>query len=154
MLQVTDDLRDQLGPVNSAMKQVLKERDDRARAAKRHRGQKSGANIEETEAARRAEEKVRIDNVIASQAVDPSLVGPNPSAIYELCGWSCRPTALDDMLILGLVTHKGPSADSGESFLSTCPRHPRVKVAYCPLPLVGWPAVSRTDNKRPLYRVD
>lgn len=92
---VTDEMRAQLGPINAIVKQVMKERDDRARAAKRYRGTQPDAGV--NEAARRAEEKDRIEGAIAAQALDLSRVG-NPSAIYELCA---------------LVTHKGASADSG-----------------------------------------
>lgn len=84
MIQVTDEMRAQLGPVNSITKQIVKEREDRARVAKRNQGH--SPNEDTGEIARRADEKARVDGVVASQGLDLSRIGPNPSALYELCG--------------------------------------------------------------------
>lgn len=79
----TDELREHLQPVNSAVKQILKKRDDRASIANRAKG-KGAASDDKSEDAYRAEERQEISSLMAASAA-PQL-GTNPSGIYELCG--------------------------------------------------------------------
>ncbi|EIW68688.1 hypothetical protein TREMEDRAFT_39596 [Tremella mesenterica DSM 1558] len=99
---VTDELRPQLAPINTAMKRILADRDDRARIAKRDKSRSLASSElkaeEDNEETKRAEENKRVTEVIAEQNIDLGRVGQNPSALYELCA---------------MVTHKGASADSG-----------------------------------------
>nr|XP_031861864.1 uncharacterized protein CI109_002693 [Kwoniella shandongensis]KAA5528936.1 hypothetical protein CI109_002693 [Kwoniella shandongensis] len=92
---VTDDLRRRIQPVNSAVKQILKERDDRAKLSKRSVGKID--NGQSDEIAVRAEERLRV-NRAGGVSHDTYSVLDNPSGMYEL--WA-------------MVTHKGASADSG-----------------------------------------
>ncbi|ORY22440.1 ubiquitin C-terminal hydrolase [Naematelia encephala] len=91
---VTDDLRTRISPVNSATRQILKDRDDRAKIAKRDKGRAKAEGKSEDEL--RTEEDQTVQELIdTNQLKEP---GSNPTGIYELCG---------------VVTHKGASADSG-----------------------------------------
>ncbi|WVN90011.1 uncharacterized protein L203_105243 [Cryptococcus depauperatus CBS 7841] len=87
----TDELRSSIQPVNTATKQILKERDDRAKILKRK--PREGAQEEEK---KREEERKNIEQLIReSGAPEPKGYG---SGVYELSA---------------VVTHKGASADSG-----------------------------------------
>jgi len=79
----TDELREKLQPVNSAVKQILKTRDDRAKIAKRSRG-KSADTDEKSEDALREEERKEVDALVS--AAGSQEAGSNPSGMYELCG--------------------------------------------------------------------
>lgn len=81
----TDDLRQKVLPVNTAVKQVLKSRDERATIAKRAKG-KAPASDDKTEEQHREEEHKEIAGVI--EAAGGAETGTNPSGIYELCGKS------------------------------------------------------------------
>lgn len=120
----TDELKAKLLPVNTALKTVAKNQEERARIRKRVKAGSSTAGsapaagggstvmavddepskpeeavylgTPEEETAKRAEEKALLEGL-----VDPGLkddVGANTSGLYELCA---------------VVTHKGASADSG-----------------------------------------
>lgn len=102
----TAELREQLGPVNAAVKQILKSRDDRAKIAKRVKG-KTAPTEEKSEETHRSEEREQIKSLMADMGtVEP---GTNTSGMYELCG-RFRYVAY---LIKAMVTHKGPSAEAG-----------------------------------------
>ncbi|BEI82925.1 hypothetical protein CcaverHIS002_0307930 [Cutaneotrichosporon cavernicola] len=90
----TDELREKLGPVNAEVKQVLNERDDRAKVAKRAKAKNAPAD-EKTEDQHREEEHKKVAELIEKAGVAP---GTSSSGMYELCA---------------MVTHKGASADSG-----------------------------------------
>ncbi|KAK1926366.1 CNG04540-like protein [Papiliotrema laurentii] len=90
---LTDDLRQKVQPINTAARQILKDRDDRAKIAKRDR--KVG-DFQAEEIKLRNEEATALRQLSVK---DESLeADSNASGIYELCG---------------MITHKGASADSG-----------------------------------------
>lgn len=91
---VTDGVRVQIQPINSAVKKILKSRDERATENKRTKAR--SPSEDKTEDELRSEEKMSIEALI--DKASPADVGDNPSGMYELCA---------------MVTHKGPSADSG-----------------------------------------
>ncbi|CAD6583113.1 MAG: deubiquitinating enzyme [Tremellales sp. Tagirdzhanova-0007] len=91
---VTDEVRTKIQPINSAVRSILKIRDDRATEAKRSRGKEVPGAMSEAEV--RSGEKASIDALVKDTG--SSDVGANPSGMYELCA---------------MVTHKGASADSG-----------------------------------------
>jgi len=96
-------------PVNSAARQLLLERDDRAKVAKRDKGKKSQEG--EDEPAKRDAEKQQIVKLAGEQGSVED--GTNPTAIYELCGGFGRTTGRRTADQTAMVTHKGASADSG-----------------------------------------
>lgn len=80
---VTDELRQSLQPVNAAVKQILKARDDRASVAKRSKGKV--ASVEEmSEDACREQERKEVAALVSASGL--TATGSNPSGIYELCG--------------------------------------------------------------------
>jgi len=90
----TDELRDQIRPINTALKQIVNSRDDRAKQAKRMRAKPDAETPSEDELRRR--EREEIEQLVSA---GPSVAkGGNVSGLYELCA---------------MVTHKGASADSG-----------------------------------------
>ena len=66
--------------MNTAVKQILKSRDDRAKVAKRSKGKEVDEKPEEET---RREEKAAVDALLAEHGVGE--VGNNPSGMYELC---------------------------------------------------------------------
>ena len=89
---MTDDLRKAVMPVNIAVKQNLKDRDDRARALKRsNRSQADGVRDEEQE---REKEKTSVQTIVDA---DPALKElACPSGIYELTG-TCFVCLISDL---------------------------------------------------------
>lgn len=109
----TDELKAQLTPVNVALKNISKDRDERAKIRKRMRGANAATaassssvsatstppppadatmtqdiyrGTEEEERAKRAEEKKVLEGLISPEIRnDP---GANASGLYELCGGS------------------------------------------------------------------
>ncbi|KAK4689792.1 pre-60S factor REI1, partial [Tremellales sp. Uapishka_1] len=71
-------------PVNTAVKVLLKERDDRAKNLKRTLGKPTGSDKSETEL--RDEEYSRVETLARENGLEES--GINPSGMYELCGAS------------------------------------------------------------------
>jgi hypothetical protein len=95
-------------PINVAVKNVLKARDERAKVSKRTKQAISTAEVAETEARERNE----IDKMIQDAGLtDP---GCSASGLYDLSGKSdrCHRLRLADTST-AMVTHKGASADSG-----------------------------------------
>ncbi|AFR96333.1 ubiquitin carboxyl-terminal hydrolase 14 [Cryptococcus neoformans] len=86
---VTEPLRKKIQPLNSATKQILKERDARASILKR----KPGQGLDE-EKKKRDEEKAMVEGLVK----EGGLTNGEGSGMYELTA---------------VVTHKGASADSG-----------------------------------------
>ena len=80
--QTTDELRNKIQPINSSAREILKDRDDRARVAKREKV----ADLNNTEVALRGVEKDRILQLAREN--DSQETGVNPTAIYELYGAS------------------------------------------------------------------
>jgi ubiquitin carboxyl-terminal hydrolase 14 len=91
---MTDDLRKRVLPVNVAVKDNLKNRDDRARQLKR--SNRSRPEDAEEERSLRTQEASQVQALIEAHQELKDLACP--SGLYELTG---------------MVTHKGPSADSG-----------------------------------------
>lgn len=80
--QITDDLRTKIQPVNNVVREVLKDRDDRAKVLKRAKpGQKLEGDSEEES---RKKEKEKVDALVKEHGLGE--VGTNPSGMYELCG--------------------------------------------------------------------
>ena len=80
---MTDDLRQKVQPINTAARQILKDRDDRAKIAKRDR--KVG-DFQAEEIKLRNEEATALRQLSVK---DESLEDDsNASGIYELCGTS------------------------------------------------------------------
>nr|CCM73231.1 CNG04540p [Kwoniella mangrovensis] len=90
----TEEVRSQIQPVNSAVKQILKERDDRAKIIKRNAG-KATSDDATKEVDIRREERKKIEDLVKEKGIDGET---NVSGMYEL---------------YAMVTHKGASADSG-----------------------------------------
>ncbi|WVF70108.1 hypothetical protein IAT40_004896 [Kwoniella sp. CBS 6097] len=88
--QATDELRQQVQPSNALVKQILAERDDRYKSAKRS-GIRDTSGLALEEEARR-DERERLRKIVGTFDDDA-----NPSGMYELSA---------------MVTHKGASADS------------------------------------------
>ncbi|WVR04392.1 hypothetical protein IAU60_001394 [Kwoniella sp. DSM 27419] len=80
---VTDELRQQIQSPNAVAKQILKDRDDRAKVAKHSaaRGKGDSSNEEEI----RKEERDRYNAAVGSVA-GAGADGTNPSGLYELWG--------------------------------------------------------------------
>ena len=93
-------------PVNTETKQILKARDDRAKAIQNAKGLEPDSKPEPDI---RLEEAKAIQNMAGEQGVLET--GTNPSAVYELCGKRVLLTFAER---IAMVTHKGPSADSGK----------------------------------------
>lgn len=88
----TDDLRQKVLPVNTAVKQILKGRDDRATISKRSKG-KAPAADDKTEEQHRDDEHKEVTALI--ETTGGIEAGTNASGIYELCGefrTACLPT--------------------------------------------------------------
>jgi len=90
---VTDELRTKLEPITASVKQLLKDRDDRARSVRMAQGKSSEGEREEDF---RRKEKAAFSAMLTERGLGEA--SENPSGMYKLCG---------------MVTHKGPSADSG-----------------------------------------
>ncbi|WWC67636.1 uncharacterized protein I206_101546 [Kwoniella pini CBS 10737] len=90
----TEEVRTQLQPVNSAVKQILKERDDRAKIIKRNAG-KATSDDATKEVDIRRDEREKIAELVKEKGIADDT---NVSGMYEL---------------YAMVTHKGASADSG-----------------------------------------
>lgn len=85
---MTDELREKVLPINTAVKNILKVRDDRAKIAKRGLGKKKAADEDEkTEEQIRSEEHDEVEKLVKESGVEVD-VGSNPTAMYELCGES------------------------------------------------------------------
>lgn len=83
---MTEELREKVLPINTAVKNILKVRDDRAKIAKRGLGKKKAADEDEkTEDQIRAEEHAEVEKLVKESGVEAD-VGSNPTAMYELCG--------------------------------------------------------------------
>ncbi|WVQ81758.1 hypothetical protein IAT38_003883 [Cryptococcus sp. DSM 104549] len=93
---VTDELRQRMLPVNTAVKQIVHDRDDRAKVIKRNIAANRPNTEEPSEDSLRAAEKEKVEELI--KANGGAQVGENLSGMYEL---------------YAMVTHKGASADSG-----------------------------------------
>ncbi|WWC87185.1 uncharacterized protein L201_002071 [Kwoniella dendrophila CBS 6074] len=90
----TEEVRSQIQPVNSAVKEILKERDDRAKIIKRNAG-KATSDDATKEVDIRREERQKVEALVKEKGIDSET---NVSGMYEL---------------YAMVTHKGASADSG-----------------------------------------
>jgi hypothetical protein len=77
---MTDELRTRTAPINTAFKQVLKEREDRLNARKRDN---AALNVE-NEPGERIAEAQSLDKIVRDNGLDEA--GINPSGLYELCG--------------------------------------------------------------------
>ena len=75
---------------NASARQILKDRDDRAKAAKRNKGKSPEG---EDEMAVRERERVSIETLSANSDREG---GSNPTAMYELCGTSSADIAPGD----------------------------------------------------------
>ncbi|WRT65064.1 uncharacterized protein IL334_002006 [Kwoniella shivajii] len=91
---VTDEVRSQIQPTNSLVKQILKDRDDRAKIIKRNAG-KATSDDATKEVDIRREERQKVEEAVKEKGIDSET---NISGMYEL---------------YAMVTHKGASADSG-----------------------------------------
>lgn len=115
---VTEALAAQIAPVRNKMRDIGKERDERAKLRARARGLAGGAGAveggaltDEQEKEQRAKEAAELDSLIsANLRNDP---GCNASGLYEL---------------VGIVTHKGAAADAGH-YMSWVRREPRADEA-------------------------
>lgn len=76
---MTDDVRKQVQPVNTALKNIMQTRDDRAKEIKSMLGRKKVDESSENE----ARSKEREEYAKSNSAVE---TGCNPSSMYELCG--------------------------------------------------------------------
>lgn len=107
MFEVSDEVRNRLQPINAAARQMLSDRDDRAKMNKRNHMTGVTQSID-NELDRRKEEDSAIRRLSAEKGC--SDMGNNPTAIYELCGKSFRGLGSS---FLAMITHKGATADSG-----------------------------------------
>lgn len=83
---MTEELREKVLPINTAVKNILKVRDDRAKIAKRSLGKKKAVDEDEkTEDQIRAEEHDEVEKLVKESGVEAD-IGSNPTAMYELCG--------------------------------------------------------------------
>lgn len=123
---VTPELAELIAPVRSKMRDILKERDERAKVRARAKGRpdeaaavEGGALTDEQEKAQRAKEKAEFEATIdASLRSD---AGCNVSGLYEL---------------VGIVTHKGAAADAGH-YMSWVRKEPRADDVLAP-PSTEW----------------
>nr|XP_018265789.1 uncharacterized protein I303_02163 [Kwoniella dejecticola CBS 10117]OBR87947.1 hypothetical protein I303_02163 [Kwoniella dejecticola CBS 10117] len=90
----TEEVRSQIQSVNSEVKQILKERDDRAKIIKRNAGRATSDDATKEVDLRRAERE-KIAGLVKEKGIPEDT---NVSGMYEL---------------YAMVTHKGASADSG-----------------------------------------
>ncbi|KAK8846714.1 hypothetical protein IAR55_005801 [Kwoniella newhampshirensis] len=114
--QVTDELRQQIQPVNSAVKQILKERDDRAKLYRRSAGTLGGVELSEAEI--RATEQLKVQE--AAGVLHQSIEMSNASAMYELwdSGWTRKessapvPSGEEDWYKFDVLSMDGGGEDS------------------------------------------
>ena len=81
-MRITDDIRSKIQPVHNAVREILKDRDDRSKELKRAKaGQKQEGESEEDV---RRKEKEKVSGLVKDQGLEE--IGTNPSGMYELCG--------------------------------------------------------------------
>lgn len=123
---VTPELAERIAPVRTKMREISKERDERAKVRARAKGRpdeaaavEGGALTDEQEKAQRAKEAAELDATIdAGLRSDP---GCNVSGLYDL---------------VGIVTHKGAAADAGH-YMSWVRKEPRADDVLAP-PSTEW----------------
>ena len=104
---MSDEAKEKVRPVNAKLKEIEKARDERIKVAKRTKKDSKEEGIEhflksEEEVKKRAEEKAELETLVDASLKEDE--GACVSGLYDL---------------IGVVAHKGASADGGKLYLST-----------------------------------